>query len=246
MISGWAPHSFELSNLIGALSDWLAIALETAEGDGQEGCAAQQKSASRDTSPKLKFKRSTVRFQTVSIEPRFEQWKGKGSLVALVWSLNGVRRHLNAGQKAAIAVEMLPLLEKEARDRQKASRAKPGEKVGAKVGQKIAPPSEGGGTKSATQAAAITGTNKQYVKDCKKLKAKDPKLFDDVKAGKSTLVAATRKLKEAKREARRQDNREKVKLAPAPDVLTSGAKFATITIDPPWDWGDVEFWNRAA
>jgi hypothetical protein len=43
----------------------------------------------------------------------YREWDGSGSLVAFVWSLNGARRHLNSGQKAAIAVEMLPLLKAE-------------------------------------------------------------------------------------------------------------------------------------
>jgi hypothetical protein len=48
------------------------------------------------------------------VEPRFREWCGKGSLVSFAWSMNGARRHLQPGQKAAIAVEMLPMLEAEA------------------------------------------------------------------------------------------------------------------------------------
>jgi N6-adenosine-specific RNA methylase IME4 len=54
-------------------------------------------------------------------------------------------------------------------------------------------------------------------------------------------VAATiqREGKETKRESRREENRVKVAQAPsASDAFTAGAKFATIVIDPPWDWGD--------
>lgn len=42
--------------------------------------------------------------------------------------------------------------------------------------------------------------------------------------------------KEAKREQRRQENA--IKAAMATDPITVGAHFATILIDPPWDWGD--------
>lgn len=45
-----------------------------------------------------------------------------------------------------------------------------------------------------------------------------------------------RAAKEAEREARREKNAELV--AATPDPLMSGARFATIMLDPPWDWGD--------
>ena len=170
------------------------------------------------------------------VEPRFREWDGKGSLVAFVWSLNGERRHLTAGQKAAVAVEMLPLLEAEAAQRQAATRAQPGEKIGSKATEKIQPPTGKG--MAAQRAAEITGTNAHYVADAKKLKQQSPELFAAVKSGKRSLVEVKRQVREAKREARRDENRRKVATAPAVDVLASGARFSTIVIDPPWDWGD--------
>lgn len=52
---------------------------------------------------------------------RFETWdiERHGSLVAFVVSLNLHRRHLDSSQRAAIAVEVLPMLEEEARERQR-------------------------------------------------------------------------------------------------------------------------------
>lgn len=44
----------------------------------------------------------------LGIEPAAREWDGNGSLVAFVWSLNGPRRHLDKGQLAAVAAEMLP------------------------------------------------------------------------------------------------------------------------------------------
>jgi len=46
--------------------------------------------------------------------------------------------------------------------------------------------------------------------------------------------------KERDREGRREKNREKVRAVPSVATLQSldGVKFATIVIDPPWDWGD--------
>lgn len=51
-----------------------------------------------------------------------------------------------------------------------------------------------------------------------------------------TLVQAQRELKEQVREQRREENRIIVQQAtPLADV---SARFATIVVDPPWDWGD--------
>jgi len=54
--------------------------------------------------------------------------------------------------------------------------------------------------------------------------------------GETTVNAVVRAEREAKRETRRKDNADKAKSAANPAV--SGARFATILIDPPWDWGD--------
>jgi len=43
------------------------------------------------------------------VEPRFRTWDGPGTLVDFVLSLNVERRHLTPAQRAAIAVEVLPL-----------------------------------------------------------------------------------------------------------------------------------------
>jgi len=48
------------------------------------------------------------------------------------------------------------------------------------------------------------------------------------------MAQAKRELQETRREARRQENREKVSNV---EELPN-AKFATILVDPPWDWGD--------
>lgn len=58
-------------------------------------------------------------------------------------------------------------------------------------------------------------------------------------AERKPVLQAKREIKEAKREERREENRAKVAEAKAPEeIIQAGAKFATIVIDPPWDWGD--------
>jgi hypothetical protein len=46
-----------------------------------------------------------------------------------------------------------------------------------------------------------------------------------------------RKRKEKNKEKRRKKN--KAKIAMCVDPATLDAQFATIVIDPPWDWGDT-------
>jgi N6-adenosine-specific RNA methylase IME4 len=54
------------------------------------------------------------------------------------------------------------------------------------------------------------------------------------------VLQVKRELKEKAREARREENRKKIAAVPEPDqaAAVADAKFATIVIDPPWDWGD--------
>jgi N6-adenosine-specific RNA methylase IME4 len=77
---------------------------------------------------------------------------------------------------------------------------------------------------------------------------RDGKLAEEVETDPELLAALNdrtefkkvkRAKKEKKRESRRQQNRKKIESAPEPEkIIETGVKFATIVIDPPWDWGD--------
>ena len=168
------------------------------------------------------------------LEPTFRTWDGVGSLIGFVVSMNGHRRHLTSSEKAAAAVQALPFLEAEAKQRQ-----------GARTDiTELIPESDKGEARE--KAAEMFGTNARYVGDAKKLSEGHPDEFEAVVAGEQTITQAKRKIKEAKREERRAANQEKVKSTP--DVMQSGAKFATIVIDPPWsfgDEGDADVYGRA-
>ena len=66
-----------------------------------------------------------------------------------------------------------------------------------------------------------------------------PELKQAVEEGRPVLQVK-RELKEAAREARREENRQKIASVPEPEqaAAVADARFATIVIDPPWDWGD--------
>jgi N6-adenosine-specific RNA methylase IME4 len=94
---------------------------------------------------------------------------------------------------------------------------------------------------TAEQVAAETGVSPATVK-------RNGKMAEEVESDPELLAALNdrtefkkvkRAKKEKKRESRRQQNRKKIESAPEPEkIIETGAKFATIVIDPPWDWGD--------
>lgn len=64
-----------------------------------------------------------------------------------------------------------------------------------------------------------------------------PELKQAIEQGRP-VVQVKRELKEKKREERRAENRAKIAKVAEPEKIIGAAKFATIMIDPPWDWGD--------
>lgn len=85
-------------------------------------------------------------------------------------SMNARRRHLTPSQTAPVALDILPLMEKEAKERQ-------GTRTD--ISQRIDEGDEGRATE---KAAAMVGTNRQYVSDAKNLQKTSPDLLDQVRA----------------------------------------------------------------
>ena len=81
------------------------------------------------------------------------------------------------------------------------------------------------------------GLSKKMSAQAQQLAALPEREFAAIKTGKTTRAAAKRKAKEDNREARRAENRIVVASVPALEAAAT-ARFATIVIDPPWDWGD--------
>ncbi|MFO0843273.1 MAG: hypothetical protein U0797_12900 [Gemmataceae bacterium] len=102
-------------------------------------------------------------------------------------SLNLHRRHLNAGQRAAVAVEIEPMLAAEAKERQR-EQARRNQPQAQKV--EILPPIET--AKARDEAAALTGTSGRYVQDAKKVKEQAPELLARVRAGELSVHRACR------------------------------------------------------
>lgn len=162
----------------------------------------------------------------IGIEPRCREWYGNGSLVAFVVSLNLNRRHLTSSQKAMIALEVEKQLAIEAKERQGTRTDLTLDKNLYNVG------------KASEQAASVVGTNRTYVTDAKRIVEQAPELKAAVLNGSLTIPEAKRQLKEQAREQRRDENRQEIAHAKTIDEVLGSAKFSTIVIDPPWDWGD--------
>jgi site-specific DNA-methyltransferase (adenine-specific) len=119
----------------------------------------------------------------VGVAPHFVEWDGTGSPLDWVVATNLVRRHLSASQRAAIAFELLPMLEEEAKDRQRQSLGR-----GKKVAKELATfPG-----KASQIAARITNANSAYVETVKSIHRRVPELIPHIKSGRMTVAEARR------------------------------------------------------
>ena len=132
------------------------------------------------------------------VEPRFKEWKGRGSAVEWVISQNMMRRHLSASQKAVVAHDLLPLLEKEAKQRQRRANNYRRDRH---LAQECA--NRNGKGKAAEAAARIVGVSSRYVELVKSIKGKAPELVKKIRSGELNVSDASR-LSELPPEQRRK------------------------------------------
>lgn len=97
-----------------------------------------------------------------------------------------------------------------------------------------------GGTKDEPPIPTLSdlGLDKKTSKLAQDIASLPEEELEKVKGGIETLTQVNRKRKEKKRESRRKTNREVIANTRSPEELLGNAKFATIMLDPPWDWGD--------
>ncbi len=155
--------------------------------------------------------------QKLGIEPKFEHWDGEGSPEEIVLSLNLHRRHLSSAQRAAIAVEILPRLEAEAKERQREAGREHGRGKLLKFSEEAIAPEQtteknevNGDSKSEQKtkrtkgedisersidrAAKMFATNSDYVWSAKLIKDADPALLRKIRDGEMKIAVARRKL----------------------------------------------------
>ena len=133
--------------------------------------------------------------ELAGVKPEFKKWDGRGSPLAWAISANLIRRHLTASQRAAVALDLLPMLEEEAKQRQRLSAGR-----GKKGANKSATFSETG--KASQIAATITRTNSSYVEKMKSINRAAPEVIAEVRSGVMTVNDAARlaKLSQSQRQ----------------------------------------------
>ncbi len=116
------------------------------------------------------------------VEPRFETWDGKGSVVELILSLNVRRRHLNESQRAMAAARLKEQLAAEI------TTGRPGRETMANL-----PSFRPGAARD--QAASMLNVSARLVQDAVRvLKSGNAELIHEVDSGKLSVSAAARKL----------------------------------------------------
>jgi N6-adenosine-specific RNA methylase IME4 len=154
----------------------------------------------------------------LDIEPKFEEYKGNKPLEYVI-SGNLKRRHLTPDQRAVLSLNILPMLEEEAKKRMSAGGR----------GDEIVTPS-----KSREQASKLMNVGTTYIQQAKKLKETSPKLLEEVRLGHKNFS----QIKKEERFEKIKKQREEIKKLIPSKILKQ--EYDVIVIDPPWKYdGDI-------
>lgn len=155
------------------------------------------------------------------VTPSFRHYDGDSPLQFVI-SLNLKRRHLNASQRAALAVDILPLLEKEAKDRQ-GTRT---DLVG-----KIPQGDEG---KSRDKASEVFNVDASYISAAKKIKEETPEDYKAIRTGDKTISEVVKERKQKEHQKKIDEQKQKIK---EDNLDQPKGNYDVIVIDPPWEAG---------
>jgi site-specific DNA-methyltransferase (adenine-specific) len=173
------------------------------------------------------------------VEPRFVEYSGN-SPVAFIIAANLARRHLDKGQKIALALEIEPHFAEEAKRRQQQhGGTAPGR---ASLVENVPQ------VKSRDQAAAAVGVSGKLVSAAKAIREADPVRFEKVKAGKLSVAKAKKEIKaeqdkrdlSAAQEHIAVEKRKSVeavcdlRVCSCAELFASGIKPDAVITDPPY------------
>lgn len=152
--------------------------------------------------------------ELAGLEPKTREWDGEGSEIAFIRSVNERRRHLTPSQAGLIAIELVPLLEKEARDRQRAG--------------VVAHGREGRSTEQAAQASIDAGerVSPRTLQRAKRVLEADPAVREKIRNGELTF-------RQAEQQVKRAEQLEQIR-----DYVPPVGTYPVIFSDPPWPYDD--------
>lgn len=127
--------------------------------------------------------------EAAGVEPWFVEWQGEGSPLEWVIAKNLRRRHFSASQRAVLALQVLPHLQAEARERRRegARRSRSAHKCAL-----LEPAARRKKITAAGEAARMLGASPRYVQAARRLDQVCRELLPLVAAGRITLTQALR------------------------------------------------------
>jgi len=175
--------------------------------------------------------RHSIAFQTVQLE-----FADRSHAIEWIIKNQFGRRNLIAYVRTQLALRLESVFAERAKANQK------GGQGGVLLPQNSA---EANHIETRKEVAKAAGVSHDTVAKVKKIEAvAPPEVKAALASGELSINQAhtqiVRAEKEEKREERREENRAKIaEVATTPQsIIEVGAKFSTIMIDPPWDWGD--------
>ena len=189
--------------------------------------------------------------ELIGFEPATRYFEGDDPL-GFVLSQNLHRRHLSVGERAGIAERLLPLFEREAKERKRQAGKEHGRgqgKVSVKKSEPIVPAKSGATAhagKASEQAARAVGVSSATVEKFVRVKKTDPGLAAKVASGEVPLGRAEREVRE--RAQQHGGGKATPERPPAPAGELLGADLSSVTsiacAPPDWPhrlpWLDVE------
>lgn len=122
--------------------------------------------------------------ELAGVEPRFVEWQQNGvSPVSWAVRRNLEWRHLTNGQKAALALDLLPQLEADARDRQR----------GGQGGVLLSTETDEAKGTATEKAAELVGLGRTTIVEAKAIQDRDPEIINRMRAGEIKTVGAAKR-----------------------------------------------------
>lgn len=170
------------------------------------------------------------------VEPEYEQWDGKGSPWAYVWSMNAERRHLEQDQKAAIGIKCKRGDAEWMQERESIRKKEHLPRKSGKFQPSVSRDTDGG-RREREELAKETDVSPATMGRVIELEKKDPEAFELVAQGKTKAVKALRKIKE-------KEYRKRLKEIESQPVQEHNQLYDVIVIDPPWQMHRIGHENQ--